>query len=263
MAIGKFEVTYGQFKKFVEATGYKATGEQNGGYGVKDGAVKKASAVADAELEAFTKQNGEGNVEVATRLQQQLVQANETLKDAQQKVVAAKTRADLLKTAGVDRIITVDLHTDQIQGFFDGPVDHMRAQNLLCGHIAENYADHDMVVATELYARGVLQITERDRCFSVAKLFFAYGLGNALYFPFGVGASTVLFPGPPTPGNVFEIVGAHRPTLFFSVPTNYAMLPAQEAACDFSTVRWGVSAGEALPPALRRRAADVGVEGHF
>jgi benzoate-CoA ligase len=109
---------------------------------------------------------------------------------------------------------------------------------------------HDMIVATELYARGVLGITERDRCFSVAKLFFAYGLGNALYFPFGVGATTVLFPGPPTPANVFEIVDNHKPTLFFSVPTNYAMILAQENAADFSSVRWGVSAGEALPPAL-------------
>ena len=52
------------------------------------------------------------------------------------------------KTAGADRIVTVDLHTDQIQGFFDGPVDHMRAQTLLCGYIAENYADHDMVVVS-------------------------------------------------------------------------------------------------------------------
>ena len=56
---------------------------------------------------------------------------------------------------------------------------------------------HDMVVCTELYARGVLGITEQDRCFSVAKLFFAYGLGNALYFPFGVGATTILFAGHP------------------------------------------------------------------
>jgi benzoate-CoA ligase family protein len=112
---------------------------------------------------------------------------------------------------------------------------------------------HDMVVATELYGRGVLGITERDRCFSVAKLFFAYGLGNGLYFPFGVGATTVLFPGPPTPANVFEIVGKHKPTLFFSVPTNYAMILAQENAGDFSSVRWGVSAGEALPPALFER----------
>jgi benzoate-CoA ligase len=112
---------------------------------------------------------------------------------------------------------------------------------------------HDMVIATELYARGILGITERDRCFSVAKLFFAYGLGNGLYFPFGVGATTILFAGPPTPANVFEIVAKHRPTLFYSVPTNYAMLLAQDTACDFSSVRWGISAGEALPPALFER----------
>jgi benzoate-CoA ligase family protein len=108
----------------------------------------------------------------------------------------------------------------------------------------------DMLVCTELYGRGVLDIAEHDRCFSVAKLFFAYGLGNGLYFPFGVGATTVLFAGAPTPANVFEIVGQHRPTLFFSVPTNYAQLLAQETPCDFSSVRWGVSAGEALPPAI-------------
>src|SRR5207302_2871647 len=112
---------------------------------------------------------------------------------------------------------------------------------------------HDMLVCTELYARGVLGMTERDRCFSVAKLFFAYGLGNALYFPFGVGATTILFPGPPTAPNVFDVVKRHKPTLFYSVPTNYAMLLANEAECDFSSVRWGVSAGEALPPAVFER----------
>jgi benzoate-CoA ligase len=111
----------------------------------------------------------------------------------------------------------------------------------------------DMLVCTELYARNVLQMTERDRCFSVAKLFFAYGLGNGLYFPFGVGATAILFPGPPTAANVFEVVNRHKPTLFFSVPTNYAMLLANESECDFSSVRWGVSAGEALPPAVFER----------
>jgi benzoate-CoA ligase len=111
----------------------------------------------------------------------------------------------------------------------------------------------DMLVCTELYARNVLQMTEHDRCYSVAKLFFAYGLGNGLYFPFGVGATTVLFPGPPTAQNVFEVVNTHKPTLFFSVPTNYAMLLANESQCDFSSVRWGVSAGEALPPAVFER----------
>jgi benzoate-CoA ligase family protein len=108
----------------------------------------------------------------------------------------------------------------------------------------------DMVVCTDLYARGVLDISERDRCFSVAKLFFAYGLGNGLYFPFAVGATTVLFAGPPTPANVLDIVKTHRPTLFFSVPTNYAQILAFEGEGDFSSVRWGVSAGEALPPAI-------------
>ncbi|MED5813814.1 ribose-phosphate diphosphokinase [Mycolicibacterium sp. 050232] len=62
--------------------------------------------------------------------------------------ISARLVADLLKTAGADRIVSVDLHTDQIQGFFDGPVDHMRAQSLLCGYIAEKYADSDVVVVS-------------------------------------------------------------------------------------------------------------------
>src|SRR5690349_7557323 len=62
--------------------------------------------------------------------------------------ISARLVADLMKTAGADRVLTVDLHTDQIQGFFDGPVDHLRAQKLLTGYIADNYADHDMVVVS-------------------------------------------------------------------------------------------------------------------
>ncbi|MDD7811241.1 ribose-phosphate diphosphokinase [Mycolicibacter sinensis] len=62
--------------------------------------------------------------------------------------ISARLVADLLKTAGADRIVTVDLHTDQIQGFFDGPVDHMRAQPLLIGYIRENYSDSDIVVVS-------------------------------------------------------------------------------------------------------------------
>jgi benzoate-CoA ligase len=119
---------------------------------------------------------------------------------------------------------------------------------------------HDMVVSAELYARGVLGITADDRCFSVAKLFFAYGLGNALYFPFAVGATTILWPGPPSPPNVYGVIEKHRPTLFFSVPTNYGMLLAYRreegtGAPDFdlASIRWGVSAGEALPPSLFER----------
>ena len=115
---------------------------------------------------------------------------------------------------------------------------------------------HDMVVCTELYAKGVLGISPDDRCFSVAKLFFAYGLGNAMYFPFGVGATTILWAGPPAAANVYAVIEKHRPTLFYSVPTNYGMLLAHQrngADFDLSSIRYGVSAGEALPPALFER----------
>src|SRR5256886_4795363 len=73
---------------------------------------------------------------------------------------------------------------------------------------------HDMVVCCEAFGRHVLEIGPDDRCFSVARLFFAYGLGNALYFPFHVGAATVLDPRRPEPVQVFEILTQERPALF-------------------------------------------------
>jgi len=115
------------------------------------------------------------------------------------------------------------------------------------------HLQHDMVVCAELFAKGILGIRESDRTFSVAKLFFAYGLGNALYFPLSVGATTILWPGPPTPQNVYSVIEKHRPTLFYSVPTGYAMMLAQEGVFDLSSVRLAVSAGESLPAALYER----------
>jgi benzoate-CoA ligase len=110
-----------------------------------------------------------------------------------------------------------------------------------------------MVVCAELFGKGVLGITEGDRAFSVAKLFFAYGLGNALYFPLAVGGTSILWPGPPAPAHVFATIERHRPTLFFSVPTGYGMLLAHDGEFDLSSIRLAVSAGEALPPALYER----------
>lgn len=120
------------------------------------------------------------------------------------------------------------------------------------------HLQHDMAVCAELFGKGILGITERDRTYSVAKLFFAYGLGNALYFPFAVGATTILSPAAPTPQSVYEVIERYRPTLFYSVPTSYGMLlarPAPSADRDFdlSSVRLAVSAGEALPAALFER----------
>lgn len=116
---------------------------------------------------------------------------------------------------------------------------------------------HDMVVCSELFAKGVLEMNERDRCFSVARLFFAYGLGNAGYFPLYFGATTILSPSRPTPPTIYADIQRYRPTLFFSVPTNYAALlaypPTGKNDFDLSTVRLAISAGEVLPPPLFER----------
>jgi len=127
------------------------------------------------------------------------------------------------------------------------------------------HLQHDMVVSTETYAKTILKISEHDRFFSVAKLFFAYGLGNGLYFPLSVGATSILLPDPPRPQFVFEVIEKYRPTLFFSVPSNYVKLLAHPAPAggeyDLSSVRHAISAGEALPAAIFQQfKARFGVE---
>jgi benzoate-CoA ligase family protein len=106
----------------------------------------------------------------------------------------------------------------------------------------------------ETYGAQVLGITPDDTTFSVAKLFFAYGIGNSLFFPFSVGATTVLEPRRPTPDVVRERLEQTRPTLFFGVPTFYAALTAADLPADtFSSVRLCASAGEPLPAPLQNR----------
>ena len=118
------------------------------------------------------------------------------------------------------------------------------------------HLQHDMLVCCEGFGKHVLEIQPEDRTFSVAKLFFAYGLGNALYFPFHVGASTVLYPGRPEPKKVFEVIAREGPTVFYAVPTAYAALlqvPDAERAGDLASVRICSSAGEPLPKAIYER----------
>ena len=124
---------------------------------------------------------------------------------------------------------------------------------------------HDMVVCSELYAKGILHMNDRDRCYSVARLFFAYGLGNAGYFPLACGAATILSPDRPTAAGIYADIERYRPTLFFSVPTNYAALLAHRHAdgreFDLSSVRHAISAGEPLPaPLFERFKQRFGVE---
>jgi benzoate-CoA ligase family protein len=103
------------------------------------------------------------------------------------------------------------------------------------------------------YGDGVLGITAADRTFSAAKLFHAYGLGNALFFPFWSGATTILMPGRATPDVAFATIHATRPTIFFGVPTLFASMLAvagAEQQYDLGSLRCAVSAGEPLPAEL-------------
>jgi len=107
----------------------------------------------------------------------------------------------------------------------------------------------------ELYGQPILGIQENDIVFSAAKLFFAYGLGNALSFPLSVGATTVLLSERPTPASVCRILRQYRPTIFYGVPTLYSALLASPELPkrEELNLRRCTSAGEALPPDVGRR----------
>ncbi len=114
----------------------------------------------------------------------------------------------------------------------------------------------------ETYGAQVLGITADDVTFSVPKMFFAYGIGNTVFFPLSVGAATVLEPRRPTPDVVRERLEQTRPTLFFGVPTFYAALASSQVPREaFAGVRLCASAGEVLPAPLQKRFTDrFGVE---
>ena len=112
------------------------------------------------------------------------------------------------------------------------------------------HLQHDMITITDLFVDPVLGMRESDLCFSASKLFFAYGLGNSLYFPFRFGASTVLWPERPEPEKILQVIEKYRPTFFFSVPTLYNRLLRVERKYDLSSLRICLSSGEPLPPAL-------------
>jgi benzoate-CoA ligase len=109
----------------------------------------------------------------------------------------------------------------------------------------------------EAYAKPVLGITDADITFSVSKLYFAYGLGNGLYFPFAAGATSVLVAEPPLPRLIFDVIRRFRPTIYFAVPTSYANLLAAHTSswqsADFRSARICVSSAEPLPGSLMKR----------
>jgi 4-hydroxybenzoate-CoA ligase len=120
------------------------------------------------------------------------------------------------------------------------------------------------MAAARLMGQGVIGIREDDIVFSAAKLFFSYGMGNAMAFPMWVGATTVLLPQRPTPEAVFDVMRQHRPTIFYGVPTLYASLLAHKDmthGAGSDRLRLCISAGEALPGHLGKRwRAAAGVD---
>jgi benzoate-CoA ligase family protein len=110
------------------------------------------------------------------------------------------------------------------------------------------HLQHDMPYTALSYSKHLLNLRPDDICFSIPKIFFAYGLGNSITFPFAVGASSVLFPGRPEPAAVFQAIAEYRPTVLFALPTLYtALVKAPEAAgADLSSLRLCISAAEIL-----------------
>ncbi len=110
------------------------------------------------------------------------------------------------------------------------------------------HLQHDMPYSDEAFAKNVLKLAPGDICFSVPKIFFAYGFGNSITFPFSAGAATLLLPGQPKPASIFEAIGRFKPTVFFGLPTLYTSLTKADGAtaADFSSLRMSVSAAEVL-----------------
>ncbi|MFC1532967.1 benzoate-CoA ligase family protein [Thermodesulfobacteriota bacterium] len=129
------------------------------------------------------------------------------------------------------------------------------------------HSQYDMVISSEAYAKNILDIREDDIIFSAARMFFAYGLGNSVYFPMYAGCSVVLNPQSPNPENIFQYLERYRPTIFFGVPTLYGQMleyqnridqekgeePDPDSKHALSSVRVCVSAGEALPTDIYHR----------
>ncbi|HEX9676645.1 MAG TPA: benzoate-CoA ligase family protein, partial [Anaerolineales bacterium] len=113
------------------------------------------------------------------------------------------------------------------------------------------HAHKDLPLCAQLWAVNVLGLREDDRTFAAAKLFFTFGTGGNLIFPWYAGASVVLFPGPPRIAtNVLEVIDKFHPTILYNAPTSYAAILAMEdftEQYDLSSLRLCVSAGEALP----------------
>jgi len=154
---------------------------------------------------------------------------------------AAGVTATILLNDSSAELDAVDTHRDDMAFWMYSSGSTGRPKGIVHLH-------HDMAYTAASYAQHVLGLGKDDICFSVPKMFFAYGLGNSITFPFAAGAASVLLPGQPRPAAIFECITKFRPTLFFGLPTLYtALTKAPEAlAADLSSLQLCLSAAEIL-----------------
>lgn len=218
--------------------------------------------------------------ELATMLvdsRARVVGASAVFADAVRTAVDAAPEVTDVLLAGADRLdtrpgVTVHPWADVMRGtadaydtWPDSPALWLYTSGTTGAPKAAMHRHGSIRAVCDTYGAQVLGVRADDRCLSVPKLFFAYGLGNSAFFPLAAGATTVLEPARPTPHGIAARVIAERPTLFFAVPTFYSALLASDvsdiAADTFASVRVAVSAGEPLPAALLGRFRDrFGVE---
>lgn len=149
--------------------------------------------------------------------------------------------ADALLAGCPDSLEAADTHRDDMAFWMYSSGSTGRPKGIV-------HLQHDMAYTEASYARHVLRLSREDLCFSVPKIFFAYGLGNSITFPFAVGASSLLMPGQPKPAAIFEAIARFRPNVFFGLPTLYTALTKAPKAqgADLSSLRLSVSAAEIL-----------------
>jgi acetyl-CoA synthetase len=146
-----------------------------------------------------------------------------------------------LLAAQAERLDAADTHRDDMAFWMYSSGSTGRPKGIVHLH-------HDMAYTVASYADNVLAVTPDDVCFSVPKIFFAYGFGNSISFPFAAGAASLLMPGQPKPAAIFDCIARYRPTLFFGLPTLYiALVKSLEAqGADLSSLRLCLSAAEIL-----------------
>jgi acetyl-CoA synthetase len=140
-----------------------------------------------------------------------------------------------------DHLAAADTHRDEMAFWMYSSGSTGRPKGIV-------HLQHDMAYSEAAFARHVLRLKTDDICFSVPKIFFAYGFGNAISFPFAAGATTLLVPGQPRPAAIFAAIERFRPTVFFGLPTLYTALTKADGAAttDFSSLRLSLSAAEVL-----------------